>query len=91
MHQSQTHQSNENNIQECNTLVNTNFSSKYSFIEGGGDGISENLFSNINNNQNNQHNNIMTPEDTKKKDTLSNDYDNLLKARNNEFKSVERY
>ena len=71
-------------------LVNTNFSSNYSFIEGGGDGMSENFFSNI---TSSNTNNIRTPEatSTKKNNTLDRDYENFMKSRNGEFKSIERY
>jgi len=77
-------------IKESNMLVNTNFSSNYSFIEGGGDGMSENFFSNI---TTNNTSNIRTPEatSTKKKNTLDREYENLMKSRNDEFKSIERH
>ena len=81
---------NTEEIKESNMLVNTNFSSNYSFIEGGGDGMSENFFSNI---TSSNINNIRTPEatSTKKNNTLDRDYENLMKSRNDEFKSIERY
>ena len=81
---------NTEEIKESNMLVNTNFSSNYSFIEGGGDGMSENFFSNI---TTSNTNNIRTPEatSTKKNNSLDRDYENLMKSRNGEFKSIERY
>ena len=81
---------NTEEIKESNMLVNTNFSSNYSFIEGGGDGMSENFFSNI---TTSNTNNIRTPEatSTKKNNSLDRDYENLMKSRNDEFKSIERY
>jgi hypothetical protein len=81
---------NTEEIKESNMLVNTNFSSNYSFIEGGGDGMSENFFSNI---ITDNTNNIRTPEatSTKKNNTLDRDYETLMKSRNNEFKSIERH
>lgn len=81
---------NTEEIKESNMLVNTNFSSNYSFIEGGGDGMSENFFSNI---TSSNTNNIRTPEatSTKKNNTLDRDYENFMKSRNGEFKSIERY
>ena len=52
--------------------------------------MSENFFSNI---TTSNTNNIITPEatSTKKNNSLDRDYENLMKSRNGEFKSIERY
>ena len=81
-------------VNECNTLVNNNFSSNFSFIDSSSDNLLENFYSSINsnvtintpNNDNNQNN-----QNTRQNKSLDNDYEKLMKERNNEFKSIERH
>lgn len=77
-------------VNECNTLVNSNFSSTYSFIDSSSDNLLETFYSNVNGDTNT---NIVTPnsEDTRQNKTLDNDYERLMKERQEEFKSIERH
>ena len=78
------------NVNECNTLVNSNFSSTYSFIDSSSDNLLETFYSNVNEDTNT---NIVTPnsKETRQNKTLDNDYERLMKERNEEFKSIERH
>jgi hypothetical protein len=82
--------SNEENceVNESNTLVNSNFSSTYSFIDNSSDNLLETFYSNVN-----SENLISTPnnENTRENKTLDTDYERLMKERNQEFKSPERF
>ena len=78
-------------VNECNTLVNNKFSSDYSFIDSNSDNLLENFYSSINSNvaintPNNDNN-----QNTRQNKSLDNDYEKLMKDRNNEFKSIERH
>ena len=75
-------------VNECNTLVNSKFSSDYSFIDSTGDNLLETFYSNIDSNDI-----INTPQtsDTRQNKTLDTDYEKLMKERNAEFKSIERH
>lgn len=80
-------------VTESNTLVNSDFSSHYSFIEDNADNLIETYYSNINNDCG-----IYTPEQTQtgghsknnNGSTLDNDYERLMNERNKDFKSIER-
>lgn len=91
-HNSQKNNNNSatSNVNECNTLVNSNFSSTYSFIDSSSDNLLETFYSNVNGDTNT---NIVTPnsEDTRQNKTLDNDYERLMKERQEEFKSIERH
>ena len=92
------HTSNNNskvlNVSESNTLINSDFSSNYSFIEDGGDNLLETYYSNINNDCS-----IYTPEQTQtgghtknsSGSSLDNDYEQLMNERNKDFKPIERH
>ena len=75
-------------VNECNTLVNSKFSSDYSFIDSSSDNLLETFYSNIDSNDI-----INTPQtsDTRQNKTLDTDYEKLMKERNAEFKSIERH
>ena len=75
-------------LQESNTLVNSNFSSTYSFIDTSSDNLLETFYSNVN-----IETPIATPasSDTRQNKTLDQDYERLMKDRNQEFKSIERH
>lgn len=75
-------------VNECNTLVNSNFSSTYSFIDSSSDNLLETFYSNVNSNDTP----IQTPnsKDTRQNKTLDNDYERLMKERSQEFKAPER-
>jgi hypothetical protein len=75
-------------VNECNTLVNSKFSSDFSFIDSTSDNLLETFYSNINSNDV-----ISTPntENTRANKSLDSDYEKLMKARNDEFKSIERH
>ena len=80
----------ENNttVNESNTLVNSNFSSTYSFIDSSSDNLLETFYSNVN-----EETPIATPasSDTRQNKTLDQDYERLMKDRNQEFKAIERH
>lgn len=80
----------ENNttVNESNTLVNNNFSSTYSFIDSSSDNLLETFYSNVN-----IETPIATPasSNTRQNKTLDQDYEKLMKDRNQEFKSIERH
>tara|TARA_Y100000816_G_C26107164_1_gene588715 strand:- start:3212 stop:3718 length:507 start_codon:yes stop_codon:yes gene_type:complete len=80
----------ENNttVNESNTLVNSNFSSTYSFIDSSSDNLLETFYSNVN-----VETQITTPasSDTRQNKTLDQDYEKLMKDRNLEFKAIERH
>ena len=75
-------------VNECNTLVNSNFSSTYSFVDDSSDNLLETFYSNIDTSDTP----IQTPntEDTRQNKTLDNDYERLMKERSQEFKAPER-
>jgi len=74
-------------VNECNTLVNNNFSSKYSFIDTSSDNLLETFYSNVNSNPTI---NTVNNESTRNNKTLDNDYESLMKERNQEFKVPDR-
>ena len=76
------------NVNECNTLVNNNFSSTYSFIDSSSDNLLETFYSDVNVNPT-----IKTTggESTRNNKTLDNDYERLMKERSQEFKAQERH
>lgn len=77
------------NVNECNTLVNNNFSSTFSFIDSSSDNLLETFYSDVNSNPTiNTVNNNKSTRDNK---TLDNDYEELMKARSQEFKAPERF
>tara|TARA_B100001564_G_scaffold210949_1_gene177513 strand:+ start:780 stop:1298 length:519 start_codon:yes stop_codon:yes gene_type:complete len=78
-------------VNECNTLVNNNFSSHFSFIDSGSDNLLENFYSSINSNTTINTPNIDNNQNTRQNKSLDNDYERLMKERNNEFKSIERH
>jgi hypothetical protein len=75
------------NVNECNTLVNNNFSSTYSFIDSSSDNLLETFYSDVNINPT-----IKTTggDSTRENKTLDNDYERLMKERSKEFKASER-
>ena len=78
-------------VNECNTLVNNNFSSNFSFIDSSSDNLLENFYSSINSNTTINTPNIDNNQNTRQNKSLDNDYERLIKERNNEFKSIERH
>tara|TARA_B100000674_G_scaffold396476_1_gene341233 strand:+ start:43 stop:558 length:516 start_codon:yes stop_codon:yes gene_type:complete len=76
------------NVNECNTLINNNFSSTYSFIDSSSDNLLETFYSDVNVNPT-----IKTTggESTRDNKTLDNDYERLMKERSQEFKAPERH
>lgn len=77
-------------VNECNTLVNTKFSSEYAFIDSSADNLLENFYSNIESN-----NLINTPQtggsNTRDNKSLDTDYEALMKRRSEDFKPIERH
>ena len=78
-------------VNECNTLVNNKFSSDYSFIDSNSDNLLENFYSSINSNAAINTPNNDNNQNTRQNKSLDNDYEKLMKERNNEFKSIERH
>ena len=87
-------QVNNNNVLEAN-ILDSNFSSNYTFLEGDNNNILENNYSNLNSSSNNLvgslDNNINIDTQTQKKEdnSLSKAYEDLLKSRD-EYKSIDR-
>ena len=83
-----TNTNDKSNVSECNTLVNNNFSSTYSFIDSSSDNLLETFYSDVNVNPT-----IKTTggESTRDNKTLDNDYERLMKERSQEFKAPERH
>jgi len=84
---------NDNNVLEAN-ILDSNFSSNYTFLEGDNNNILENNYSNLNSNNNlggNLDNNINIDTQSQKKDdnSLSKAYEDLLKSRD-DYKNIER-
>ncbi len=90
-------------ILACNTLVNNNFSSNYTFIEDNSAPLLENQFAKLegvendiklqepNSNPNKQKNNTsFRPIDTRKTNSIDSDFEALMKSRNDEFQSINR-
>jgi len=76
------------NVNESNTLVNNNFSSKFSFIDSSSDNLLETFYSNINSNPTI---NTVNGGTTRENKTLDNDYERLMKERSQEFKAPDRF
>lgn len=76
-------------VNECNTLVNTKFSSDYSFIDSSTDNLLENFYSNIE--SNNLINTPQTGGSTREGKSLDTDYETLMKRRSEDFKPIERH
>lgn len=76
-------------VNECNTLVNTKFSSDYSFIDASADNLLENFYSNIE--SNNLINTPQTGGSTRDGKSLDTDYEALMKRRTEDFKPIERH
>tara|TARA_Y100000741_G_scaffold327657_1_gene280404 strand:+ start:48 stop:584 length:537 start_codon:yes stop_codon:yes gene_type:complete len=88
-------QSNGNNdVLEAN-ILDSNFSSNYTFLEGNNDNILENNYSNLNSSNSNLagqlDNNINIDTQTQKKEdnSLSKAYEDLIKSRD-EYKTLDR-
>ncbi len=85
---------NDNNVLEAN-ILDSNFSSNYTFLEGDNNNILENNYSNLNSNNNNlggnldNNINIDTQSQKKEENSLSKAYEDLLKSRE-DYKSIER-
>ncbi len=85
---------NEENVLEAN-ILDSNFSSNYTFLEGDNNNILENNYSNLNScNENlvgSLDNNINIDTQTQKKNenSISKAYEDLLKSRE-DYKSIER-